>query len=597
MLLFISNVLILNPSKAAEPTPPTDAYLKAEPDSCREMVKKEGLKKTENFQFDDNSAVGSSNKFYEGSTPFVQCDKLSMGTLREIYKNGRRGDYSWDNNIKYACCSKKEKRDECIKSTGRFAVKCESIAYLISTYDRDWTKEEHFKPTKNESSAKMPTQKVNGANAMQALANAGAIKCSSAGMETLDFDGCSKFVDHLETIETAQNIGNQTQEVVYKGKIADSQLNYMNEKNTATGALKAQKDSFSMQQDMYNQRTAIDTAKLGYLYSLYKEIPTSESIISKCDRIEPKMIVTGVAVIPEDCKAVFRESFEITKNQAQLDAMKRKLIAIATEAGSNLILANLMGKSADNVENAIKKIDGYKPIDPFVVKEEEAVTSFCKMNPGQPQCLGADLTRTYDSIDGNVITFGGGATGTSYGGTNKIEDTGTTTANAIGTSEKAGVTPVGSVISAAAQDNSIERSAMASVSKGGGPSGGGGGGGSAGGGGGGGGGGSSGGGAPAGASEPGGNVAAGGPKYSEGNGFSVIGGFGINKQKKEGGSDENPFGKLFGKDSPKGNGVVNFRDIASQKVGDKTDNIFDMISKRYTNVAADKRLIEYELTK
>jgi hypothetical protein len=57
----------------------------------------------------------------------------------------------------------------------------------------------------------------------------------------------------------------------------------------------------------------------------------------------------------------------------------------------------------------------------------------------------------------------------------------------------------------------------------------------------------------------------------------------------------NPFGKLFGKDNGKGD--VNFRGLASQKVGGKNDNLFDMISKRYESVNADKRLMEYELKK
>jgi hypothetical protein len=87
------------------------------------------------------------------------------------------------------------------------------------------------------------------------------------------------------------------------------------------------------------------------------------------------------------------------------------------------------------------------------------------------------------------------------------------------------------------------------------------------------------------------------PTYGGGSGsISVMGGFGINKKKADAADGENPFGKMFGKDAPKGSGVVNFRDIAS-KVGGKGDNIFDMISKRYTSVAADKRLLEYELAK
>ncbi len=591
----VGNIAVANTSTvvADETTP-----------ACRERVLKKEPKPlhAENYEMTNSSPMGSSNKMFEGSAPFVKCDNLSMGKMKDLYKNGRRvEDFKWEANIEYLCCAADSKeRAKCNIDAAAHAAKCESVAFLIDSFERDWSNEEINRPSKSESSAKMPTQGANAASAMQAMASAGAIKCSSAGMETLDYDGCKKFVSQLELIETFQTVGNQTQEVVYKGKIADSQLNYMNEKNSATGALKAQRDSFSMQKDMYNQRTAVDTVKLGYLYSIYKDIPDSNEIASRCGKMRKDIPVSASRnVTTDDCKAAGRGGFELAKNQSQLDAMKRKLIAIATEAGSNAILASLMGKSADNVDNAINKIDAYKPVDPFVVSEEEAQTSYCKMNPGQPQCLTGGLDRTFDGIDGNVITFGGGATGTNYAGTTLAADTGTTGSNAIGSNESAGVTPVGSVIAAASKDNGIEGSGMATVtSKGNGSSGGGGGGGSGAGGGGSGGGGSSGGAAGAAQDGAGGNVAAGGPKYSDASGFSVVGGFGINnKQKKEGGSDDNPFGKLFGKDAPKGAGVVNFRDIASQKVGDKSDNIFEMISKRYTNVAADKRLIEYELTK
>jgi hypothetical protein len=217
------------------------------------------------------------------------------------------------------------------------------------------------------------------------------------------------------------------------------------------------------------------------------------------------------------------------------------------------------------------------------------------MNPGQPQCLTEGLDRTFDTMNDNVITFGGGATGTSYGTSNSV-DGANITGGPVDTTVRKASGPVGSIIASAAQDNTMEKSSAATVSTSGtGESGGGGsgGGGSAGGGGGG-------GSAPA-AAAPGGpqpTVAGKVPSYNNGgSGFSIMGGFGINKKKGEGKSEDNPFGKLFGKDGGKTDGVLNFRDLASQKVGGKGDNLFDMISKRYSTVNADKRLIEYELTK
>ena len=275
--------------------------------------------------------------------------------------------------------------------------------------------------------------------------------------------------------------------------------------------------------------------------------------------------------------------------------MKSKIIRIATSAGSNAILSALLGKRAGDVKNAIAQIDEFKPIDPVMMAEEDTLTTFCQLNPSAEKCLTQDLSRTFDTLNDNIITFGEGGTGTNYGATEGVN------ANAITSTggDPAGrtsVSNVGSIIASAAKNNSIEDSNAATVTAGKAPSGGGGGGGSGGGGSGGGGGGSN-------IAPPAqGSVAAAiqgqTPSYAGGGGsISVVGGLGLNRAKGDGKTEDNPFGKLFGKDKPKDSGVLNFRGIASQKVGDKAENLFDMISKRYSTVAADKRLIEYELVK
>jgi hypothetical protein len=76
----------------------------------------------------------------------------------------------------------------------------------------------------------------------------------------------------------------------------------------------------------------------------------------------------------------------------------------------------------------------------------------------------------------------------------------------------------------------------------------------------------------------------------------MMGGYGINKNKSGSKDDSNPFGKLFNKDGNK-SGVLDFKGRAPASVGTKGDNLFEMISKRYETVSADKRLIEYELAK
>lgn len=533
-----------------------------------------------------------------GSNNFNECDKMARGHLKTLYRNGNRNSsFDWTTYVAAACsenCDKPDEFQKCSTEKKDLAKKCESVAYVMSFYERDWNDEEQIQPVSATASAG-EAPKAGSATAA-AAATSSTIKCKSEGIETLDYISCKKFATQIDLIDAVQTVAQGTQELVYADKMMDTQTKYAKEENTATGALKATGDSLEMQQSMYQQRTAVDATKLAYMYSIYNDMPKMSEIVGKCANIgsvDPK----GLSKISaEECKSYARTGqggFALAQNQSQIDAMRSKLITIATSAGSNAILANLLGKRASDVKDAIADIDAFVPTDPTLITEEDALTTYCKLNPGVEKCLMSDLTRTFDTLNENVITFGEGGTGTNYGSnggltTNAITDSGTDGAT------RASVTPVGSIIAGAARDNSIEDSTGATVSTGKGPSGGGGGGGLGGGGSGGG------GGAPPAAPAQGGVAAAvqgKTPTYGGGAGsISVVGGLGLNKAKGDK-AEDNPFGKLFGKDTPKGSGVVNFRDIASQKVGAKGDNLFDMISKRYSSVAADKRLLEYELTK
>lgn len=539
---------------------------------------------------------------YPGSNNFNNCDKMSRGHLKSIYKNSSssRSSFNWKPYIELACadsCGEPEKFKECKAEQTKKAIACESVLFVMSHYDRDWSDEEQIMPVSATAAAGPQAQQQQQGSATAAAASGSSIKCKSEGIETLDYIACKKFSTQLDLLDAVQTVAQSTQELVYSDKMMDTQTKYAKEENSATGALKATGDSLEMQQSMYQQRTVVDATKLAYLYSIYNEMPKSADMIAKCENIGKINVDTGLGTIGRDtCTSAVRTGqggFALAQNQSQIDAMRSKLITIATSAGSNAILSNLLGKRADDVKDAIADIDAFVPTDPTVVTEEDALATYCKLNPGVEKCLTSDLSRTFDTLNDNIITFGEGGTGTNYGSSNGISTGAITDSSTDGTA-RSSVTPVGSIIAGAAKDNSIEGSSGATVSTGKGPSGGGGGGGLGGGGSGGG------GGAPPAAPAQGGVAAAvqgKTPTYGGGAGsISVVGGFGLNKAKGDK-AEDNPFGKLFGKDAPKGTGVVNFRDIASQKVGAKGDNLFDMISKRYSSVAADKRLIEYELTK
>jgi hypothetical protein len=521
---------------------------------------------------------------FPGSAGLNQCERLSFGHMKNLYKGGRRTGAieDWKDFLDFACkdsCNNPTEYNECISKKMKSAKTCESIAYLISVNGRDWNS-----PSDIKADPKGTPSVTTG------------ITCTSAGVETLDYEPCKKFATNIDTVEAVQQIGYGTQQMIYQDKMIDAQSKYVNEANAATGALKGQKDSIEMQQEMYQQRTAVDAAKLALLYSAYQAMTSSENLVSQCNTMPGVEISPGHSVSKVDCTNAARagqSNFALLLNEKETEKMKTKMIAVATQAGSSAMLASLLGKRAKDIGKALAKIDAFVPLDPLAPVQDDLTSTFCKQNPALPECLTAGLEKTYDPLADNIITFGEGGQGTNYGTNNTNSDGSSSGGISDSPTSRESVGSVGTVVSAAAQDDSIEASTAATVSSGGTGSSGGGGGGSGGGVGGGGGGG------PIGSGSPGGTQAAvqgKTPTYAGGAGsLSMMGGFGI-KPKAANGKEENPFGKLFGKEGAK-TSVVNFRDIASQKVGDKGDNLFDMISKRYTTVNADKRLIEYELAK
>lgn len=566
---------------------------------CKDKGKLDTLKTK--YEKDENE----SKLKYPGST--ISCQNLSKNTIANFYQGTQRNtDYKWEELIVLSCekeceaLAKKsqvppgtasdsiraasadndeaQKLDKCFKSKIPQAKRCEAIAYHTARARRKWSEPAHAK---------------NDVKEFKAI----GIKCSNSGVETIDFESCVEFAENFENFEAVQGVAYQGQGLVYQSKLMDAQAKVAEEKDAAKGALKGTKESIELQQNMYQQRSAIDTAKLAMLYNNYKDIPDKETVVANCKGFQNSYSGVLGELTDTECVEFVNGStsrFEVLQNQAMKDKMKAKMIKVAGDAGSNMILASLLGKRADDIDKALAKVDEFKPIDPFIVSEEDMQTTFCKQNPGDPNCLAGGLDRTVDGISDNIITFGEGGTGTTYGNPYNNET------NAIANGTEAAkknktIDSMGSAVTGLGRNNSIEGSSGASVKTGGagGAPGGGGGGAAGGGASGGGGGGAAPGQAQAGnQSPPVGKAVA----YDGGSGsLSMMGGFGINKAKGQAKEEGNPFGKLFDKDGAKKDGVVNFRDLAS--VGKKGDNLFDMISKRYSTVNADKRLLEYELAK
>jgi hypothetical protein len=513
-----------------------------------------------------------------GTPTMKKCVELSGNNMRYLYGQHRK-TVDWNVMIEgseecinaFPACSEGEVAEQATRECAdlkALAARCDGAAFLINEFGRDWKSAEHVKPPD-----------VKGLTP--------EIKCTAQGIATVDYEGCAKFVQDGAIMDAAQGAIQTGQELYYKDKAMTAQMEASSSTESASAGLKALKTGVKGQEDIMTQRAALDAGKLAALASYYAEIPSYADLTDKCAKYTT-VVIAGQSADGCRTAATQQQDFGFLMNQQAREKMKAKLAAVGINVATDAMMAGLMAKQAGNIDNAIAKVDA--------PAADNLQTTYCQQNPGDAKCLTGGLERTFDPMGDNVITFGEGGTGTVYANNIPTLPGTTGTSNTATPTTKNSITGAGSVISAAQQKGGLaDTAAKATVTKGTAPAGGGGGGGSGGGGSGGGG-----GGAPAGQQAGGITSAVPGraPSYGGGSGtLSMMGGYGINKGKSTAKDDSNPFGKLFNKDGNK-SGAIDFsgRSPAS-KVGNKTDNLFEMISKRYTNVNNDKRLIEYEMTK
>ena len=518
----------------------------------------------------------------DGTDSMEMCVRF---TNNEI-KNGK---VDWQGLItkNTTCCLKnreasQEKAAKCEADIKKAAAKCVAFDHIIKHYKRNWQ-------TDSDAVNATPMQNQQAPNSSTNVAGSN-ISCTSAGIETVDYTPCKKFVDAYVAAEAATQMVHAGQSVMLQGKLMDVEADMIKDQNTATGALKAQAKGMKEQANVFAQRAALDASKLGVLYNLYSAIPKTKDLKEACEDIkEDSFDSKTLKDACDEATTISKGRFSFLKNQAALDAMKAQLMTAAVSTANNAILSKLTNDRAKEAKKAIANIEDFKPTDPFKIATEEEKTTLCEKDPSSSSCTDIGLDANYDAVSDNTIVFGSTGSGSSYTGGSASENE---IANGSdGTTSGGSVPTIGSVIAEVDKSGSVESSAAGTVSSkanGGSASGGGGGGGA----------GSLGGQTPQKAAEGGvaQAVASKVAGYSGGDGFSVTGGLGIKGKKSGEKSDENPFGKLFGKEGTKASDV-NFRDIASTKVGAKGDNIFDMISKRYGAVNSEKRLVEYELAR
>jgi hypothetical protein len=558
-----------------------------------------------------DGAGGENTEPPAGSGAFRNCVKLSRFNFKTLHTANQNTSFKWRIMVdgSEACVQSKCETDEnkrkaaatkC-QNQNSFAANCDAAAYMINVaFQRDWNSPDATNPA---GANKNQNQNQGASGAI--VTNYG---CKSIGIETVDYEPCIKFQTNSQNIEIVKQFSQSAQSVWYQGQALDAQekaMKDMKNGNSATAAQQALLTGTENQKKVAETGAAIDTAKAAYLVSMYNDMPDYDTLVEKCkgwnlnneqmsgllteDPKRQERICNDVTKATSGFKIGFLQNGEAKSN------MKSALLKAGLDVANDILMAKLLGDRAKDIKNSIANIDSFKPIDPVAPKQDDALLSYCQVqaNANDPKCILPELGRTTDLMNDNVINFGSTGAGTSYKDKSTNPFTGDTS-KAVGNTPNRVIGGVGSSISSNQEKGGIENPAAAASAKAGGGAapGGGGGAGSSGGGGGGG-------------SAPGGGLGAPGSpgvaaitkaKYDGGAGFSILGGSGINGKSKSGAKDDsNPFGKLFNKD--KGTNVLNFRDIASQKIGSKSDNIFEMISRKYGEVNNDKRLLEYELAK
>jgi len=428
------------------------------------------------------------------------------------------------------------------------------------------------------------------AMAMQQATKQTHIDCKFKGVITRDYSQCSLFAQTYDGF----SIGKQITSGVQGTKLALDDQNCgqtitKEEVAAGTGALKCMKNSKKAQANVAGTRADLSGAQLATLSVMYSKMPDTESIKTNCIDNYKNFIDSSDGFLDADNACDFLAQDDNTKllmNESEKMKMKMILLQAGVETAQNIIARNLLNKQANQINDVANKINAFTPqdyngkVDAFIQK--------CQADPSLPGCAKVQAYNPGWGQNGLGPNFGSSttATGTAYG----TSPTGTTGNN--NTSTSSGINPgAGTNFAGVTTPNSagggINAPGPGSLGKG--SLGGGNGGGSGGG---------------AGATAPakgkgggsGGARSRGhykGKNYTYGSGGSSGASYASSKSRRSRRSKNgNPFKSMFGKKGKKSSRVYKYRTPASA-VGGKSDQIFEMISRRYNVVKGKERLLDY----
>lgn len=476
------------------------------------------------------------------------------------------------------------------------------------------------------------------------------LKCETYGPEAQDFKPCVDFINTYDASMVAKTALQAGQGIHYQSERIEDQ-NSLSQQGAIggidhRGALGIQKGEIKDRAGYATQNAALDSAKLAALFGILQSMPNRKKLVEECsatiakadivkrltlshkkaaesfvkgfglelssldftgnpgdtitDKIDPgynpetTVLLTASDDVAGLCEITgkSRSAATLIMNDEFRDTAKRILAQTATEAAASFMAAGMLNKQARQIDELLKRIEGYDPSENFVAPSDALLAGPCAFDPNTPGCAaGIQPVARNVGFGNNSLSIGGGGFGGN--GVALDADTGFDDAATGGnvSSDRTGETgPIGSLIPNNNKSGGLEAGGPAAAgvktSNRGGVSGGGGAGassvGSTGRGG-------SGGGA---GGSKGGQASSGKSLAYAGSSIGRLsGGRGVGRKpaSKDGGA--NPFANMFKKGGPQ-NDTLNFRNPAG--IGSKSGSIFDRISDRYRVVQGKNLLLEYE---
>ncbi|WP_412473500.1 hypothetical protein [Halobacteriovorax sp. YZS-1-1] len=575
-----------------------------------ETLTPDKFKECANSAWDDLviSNISSDDVAYRGSSAARECQavfaKAANGTdwkdiSKDIYSNGSADlDYNKAVAIFTVRLHGDSKRGQEIPSVtvSKAAKKVAACSQLAAVFG------ENFKEGREQEDPYINPEKLTSMD--------GKITCNLTGLETLDYDECSALIVAHNSAEIGTAANNTFQQYEAQSLRSEQQQKLMNmdpNSNVTTEALKTQKDNLATQQDMAENRRAIQAARLAAIAGFSAAIPTVDDFldnpafcenpvdgaISKFDT-HVSQLTTGIGEGKVLCRNLLDGSrFNYFRNGNAKRAGNKIAAEAGVEVAAETMAVSQLGKQKKMIDGAIGKIEGMNTLElpEDFYQNEDVYMQFCTANPTHPDCqTGFGAAVNVPSFgDYNVGGFG---TNQAYQPTDTTESTGSA-ASTTSDPTAANVDTSTAVTKSSPSGGLKGRfGSGATVTEGGGLAQGAGGGGSNPGGGGGGGGSSAGGG---GEPQAGATAASGGTKglsYIGGRGPSFVGGRGIASRRKNTKNDANPFKNMFDKNKNRNLSSLNFKGKAA--IGSKSGNLFQRISSAYDKANNKGNLLKYE---